>query len=72
MCKVFIAPLFASLYTGAASGTCEVPHYKTGCYKDVRKQEALGELLFQDRCEGCPKYGGELMNWPNYGDYLKR
>ncbi|XP_048577623.1 uncharacterized protein LOC5512855 isoform X2 [Nematostella vectensis] len=52
--------------------TCPARNHKVNCYVDDANNKALPEILFQDRSEHSPKYGGELIDWHNWDFYIKR
>ncbi|EDO41073.1 predicted protein [Nematostella vectensis] len=51
---------------------CPAEFSKVGCFLDNGKKKGFPEMLFQDRNERGKKYGGELIDWKRWDEYVAR
>lgn len=53
------------------TGTCDARYKKVGCFRDKGSAKTLEHLLLQDRDKYGAHYGGKLIDWHHWEDYMK-
>lgn len=49
---------------------CDVSFKPLGCFKDKEHQRALPYYIYNERDESIANYGGQMINWHDWENYL--
>ena len=55
-----------------AKCNCQYEYKRVGCFKDVRHNEALPEMLANERDKKSVYYNGHDINWFDWDNYMQQ